>query len=200
MLQENRETATPAIECWESSSEEEEQFQTSTEDKGCDNDEVNPLIAKMAHFICTFLLSWQAIFRLTDTALNVLFKFLSLLFLNLSLIMRSESLKMLYNVFPGNLKQARALKAIDTDRFTKFFMCEKWHTTYQYSDCIGPGGVNICKFIRFPRHPQKRMRLECSFPLLKTIKKTSGKLFSVPLRIFCYRSIIDAICTKTRYF
>ena len=109
--------------------------------------------------------------------------------------MGSKSLQMLHKVFPGSLKQARTLKAIDVERFTKFVMCGKCHTTYQYSDCIGPNGVSSCKFIRFPRHPQKRMRLECSFPLLKNVKTPSGKLRSIPSKIFCYRSIIEAIET-----
>lgn len=139
-MQEELEGRAPVIECWESSSEEEE-FQSSSKEKD-HNIEVNPLIVKMVHFICAFLLSWQAVFRLTDTALNVLFKFLSLLFLKLSLIMRSESLQMLNNIFPASLKQARN----NTDRFTKFVVCGKCHTTYRYSDCIGPHGVNLFHF------------------------------------------------------
>ena len=182
------------FECWESSSEEEDcnMVQTAPPDEG-DDAEIDPLVTQAAHFICTFLLSWQAIFRLADSALNVLFKFLSLLFLKLSLITKSKGLQSLYKLFPASLKQARCLKAIDTDRFTKFVVCGQCHSTYQYGDCLGPHGTDICKFIRFPRHPQKRMRLECSFPLLKKVKTSSGEFLSVPLKVFCYRSVILAI-------
>lgn len=84
MLQENQNTAsaTPtAVEYWESSSEEGAvMFQNEEE---VSDSEVNPMIIKTVHFICTFLLSWQAIFRLTDTALNVLFRFSVYCFLSL---------------------------------------------------------------------------------------------------------------------
>ena len=147
---------------------------------------------KTAQFICTFLLSWQAIFRLTDSSINVLFKFLNLLLLKLSLLTGSENLQFLHKVFPSSLKQAQTLKGIDTNKFAKFVTCGKCHTTYFYDDCIR-SSISACKFIAFPRHPQKRMRKECGFSLMKSVRTPSGKLLSVPLKVFCYRSIIYTI-------
>ena len=167
-------------------------FQTPPPVEG--HEEINPLIMKAALFICTFLLSWQAIFRLTDSALNVLFKFLSIIFLKLSFITKSKDIKNLHKVFPGSLTQARVLRNIDTNCFTKLIVCGKCHSTYQYGDCFGESDTNnLCKFIRFPHHPQKRMCSPCLFPLLKIVKTSTGKYLSVPLKIFCYKSLINAL-------
>ena len=153
-----------SVELWESESDEEISTaafpQTPPPVEG--HEEINPLIMKLALFICTFLLSWPEMFRLTDSALNVLFKFLSVVFLKLSFITKSKDLKNLHKDFPGSLTQASVLRNIDTNCFTKLIVCGKCHSTYQYEDCFGESDTNnLCKFMRFPRHPQT----ECAHPV-----------------------------------
>lgn len=93
----------------------------------------SPSIAKLISFVCTFLLSLQAIFRLSDSAIGVVFKFFSLFLLKLSEITRSEDLQLLYNLFPDNLKHARRLRAINREDFEKLLVYQKCYSTYQYA-------------------------------------------------------------------
>ena len=43
------------------------------------------------------------------------------------------------------------------------------------------------------RHPQKRMRVPCNTSLLKSIKTSSGKRISLPLKVFCNQSLVQSI-------
>lgn len=45
-------------------------------------------------------------------------------------------------------------------------------------------------FVRFPRHSQRRMRVQCLHPLVKKVK-TSGNQIVRPLKFFCYSSCLD---------
>lgn len=152
-----------------------------------------PLITKLISYICSFLLSWQAIFRIPDVAIGVILKFFRILFLKLSEITKSEDLQLLHRLFPENLNHARKLQDINRDDYEKFVVCSRCHSTYNYSDCVGKDGINKCTFVPFPRHKQKRMRTPCNHLLMKTIKTASGKHTTMPMKIFCYRSIIQTI-------
>ena len=52
-------------------------------------------------------------------------------------------------------------------------------------------GISMCTYVRFPRHPQKRMRTPCSFPLLKSVRTASGQKIFHPIKTFCYASIVQ---------
>ena len=52
---------------------------------------------------------------------------------------------------------------------------------------------DACVYIRFPRHPQQKMRMKCLEPLVKTVKLSSGKKQKVPVKVFCYKNFIDEI-------
>ena len=189
------------IEIWEFESEDELEFCSTTVAKNT-ADDVNPpgemperekSILKLVSFICTFLFAWKAVFRIQDGALDVLFKFFSLMFNKLLNFTGSEHIRTLHQHFPSNLKLARNIQSGDYTNFWKFIVCQKCYTTYRYEDCLGQDGISMCRYVRFPRHPQKRMRVKCSSPLLKVVKTASGKHMSHPLKLFCYRSIIESI-------
>ena len=189
------------IEIWEFQSEDELSTTVTTkttddvnhpsEVQECDKSS----ILKLLSFICTFLFAWQAVFRIQDGALNVLFKFFSLLFEKVLNFTGSEKIRTLHQHFPSNLKLARNVRSGDYANFGKFIVCQKCYTTYRYEDCLGQDGISMCTYVRFPRHPQKRMRVTCSYPLLKVVKTASGKHMSHPLKLFCYCSIIESLRT-----
>ena len=112
-------------------------------------------------------------------------------------ILKSESLKSIYKSFPENLDRARKMNYINRESFKKYITCQKCHCTYPSELCLTKTGVteNIvkCSFVRFPRHQQKRMRTSCQFPLVKIIKTITGKKMLQPLKVFCYKSIIESI-------
>lgn len=66
---------------------------------------------------------------------------------------------------------------------------------YDESDCIVGRQVPRCSFVRFPRHPQQRMRTPCGQVLFKSVKTASRKKIYAPLKVFCYKSVIRSIET-----
>lgn len=64
-----------------------------------------------------------------------------------------------------------------------------------YRDCLTRTGTRIteCKFVRFPKHPQRHMRSACLSPLLKTVKTASGNQVLEPLKLYCYRDVVQSI-------
>ena len=150
-------------------------------------------ILTLVGFLCTFLFSWQAVFRISDGALNVMFKFFRLLLEKISNFNGSVHLKILSQHFPSSVVLARKVQSSNHESFSKYVVCQRCYTTYQFEDCLKKDGVNKCTFVRFPRHPQKRMRVPCGCSLLKVAKTASGKHISSPLKVFCYRSIIQSV-------
>ena len=184
------------VEVWEFESEAESPVNPTTcmSDARELQDCVRPSILKVVGFMCTFLLSWQAVFRIPDGALNVLFKFLSLVIMKLCNVSGSEDLRMLHRHFPSSLVLARMLQSGNDANFSKLIVCQKCYTTYRYEDGLEKDGITSCTYVRFLRHSQKRMRVACKSSLLKVIKTASGKHVFHPLKIiFCYRSIIETL-------
>ena len=70
------------VEVWEFESESESDPQAfkSAPQTACETSQLNDSpVFTLVGFICTFLFAWQAMFRIPDGALNILFKFFSLL-------------------------------------------------------------------------------------------------------------------------
>lgn len=178
----NQEREESDIEIWDSDCELEPESTTKTT--------LNSSFFKFIEFVSGFLLFFQAIFRIPDNASSLLFKFFRKVILMLSQILHSVDLQSIHHLMPENLQQARKLKNIHRDDFEKLVMCGKCFTTYDCEDCERG---SKCRFIKFPRHPQSRMRASCSFSLFKTVKTASGKCIAVPLKEYCYKSIIKSI-------
>ena len=189
------------VEVWEFESEEEAESSVSISAtggfSGSSKDPtlsgvVRQSVLDIINFICKFLLSWQAVFRITDNALNILFKFFGLLLFKLKAITGSRDVEALYQHFPTSLFLARKMQ-LENCNFFKFVVCPKCHSTYRYDDCIAKDGITKCTYVRFPRHPQKRMRVPCNISLLKSIKTSSEKRISLPLKVFCNQSLVQSI-------
>ena len=111
-------------------------------------------LLNLISFVCTFLLSWQAVFRIPDGAMVVFFRFFSLFLLKLGNITGSEDLQKIHELFPNSLNHARRMQGMNCDDFRKLVVCQKCYSTYQYKDCIGTGAISNCTFFRFPRPPK----------------------------------------------
>ena len=102
--------SSPDIEIWGSEDDDEEPDTDGQLEYDTDVSPPKPgksSIVKVVGFICTFLLSWQALFRIPDGAIGVLLKFIGLTLLKLSEIMGCEDLKTIHKLFPNSLKRAR---------------------------------------------------------------------------------------------
>lgn len=137
---------------------------------------------------------WQAVFRVANVSMGIMFKFISSLLLKIYDISQSKDIQVLYELFPDTLTKAQAIQPLDNNNFKKYIVCKKCHSTYEESDCIVTGNqIPQCSFIRFPRHPQQRMRKPCNKFLLKPVKTASGKKIFSPLKVYCYNSVINSI-------
>ena len=177
---------------WEGETDEESEYLSFT----ASDRQVSvgaPASLKLIGFIITFLLSWQAVFRIPDNAMNILFRFFKMLISKLCIIASNEELNILHQHFPNSLTVAQKFQSMDHITFKEFIVCQKCCSTYKYEECFGTQGIDTCTYVKFPRHPQKRMKKPCGSPLVKMIKTFSDKKKSIPIKIFNYISITESL-------
>ncbi len=144
-----------------------------------------------------FLFMFQTLFRVSDTAMNVLLKFLSMFFLSVG--RRVSSLPANFtSALPDSLYSARKFSSSNRDQFNRYVCCPTCHSIYSFQDCViklanGQMESKTCSFIRFPTHPQRQHRAPCGTPLLKKVKTKTGKLSLYPRLVYCYKSITESL-------
>lgn len=153
---------------WENSDDE-------VVDDYCEHDlsTISSSTLQVLQFIVLFLLSWQAIFRIPNVAIDLAFKFFNVLLVKLSGYLGSTKLNELVAIFPNTLLKAQKLQSIERDDYQTLIVCPKCCCTYEHEDCLTMknrcGRITNCTFVPFPKHSQSRMRQACGTPLLKTI-------------------------------
>ena len=85
--------------------------------------------ASILEFIVIFMLSWQALFRIPNIAVNLLFKFLSILLLKIAKYTKSKVLEDLTDYFPDTLTKALRYQSVSLNDFEKFVVCPKCYST-----------------------------------------------------------------------
>ena len=68
-------------------------------------------------FMVIFLLTWQAIFRISNMAMDIVFKLTSILLHKLGDFAESAKLKLLAEAFPNTMLKAHMLHAINRDNY-----------------------------------------------------------------------------------
>ncbi len=96
--------------------------------------------------------------------------------------------------FPATLFKARRYIGHDKDDFLKIISCSKCHKLYTYEQAVVTEGdktiSRTCNHVRFPNHPQQRMREECGNALMKTVVSADGKKsYLYPLKTYCYQPL-----------
>ena len=121
-----------------------------------------------------FVVLWQSVFKVSNVAVTVLLRFLSLFLHYLANITELESLKVLTDIFPNTLLKAQRVARVNRDDFKKYVCCQKCFAIYNMEDCFDTIGKQriprLCCSARFPRHPWTSMRGVCGSTLLKAIK------------------------------
>lgn len=153
-------------------------------------------ISRFLQLYVFFLFMFQSLFRLSDTALNVLLSFLALFCKAVS--QKLTTISQLLTRLPKNLHAARQLIHLRRDPFQKFVCCPACHSVYTWEQCIVklPNGDVVskkCSHVQFPCHPQVHRRKACGTYLMKKIKTRTGNVTLYPHRIYCYRSVIDSL-------
>lgn len=141
-------------------------------------------------WVISFFLQLQTKYYIPDASINLLVRFFCVF---LSVTGRfSTFMKELADVFPTSLL---ALLSFIKGKipFTKFVVCRKCHTLYDFDSCHEKIGSQMksksCATVSFPDHPHVSRRGPCNCPLLKSVEVRSGKMFLYPHKIFCYTSV-----------
>lgn len=141
----------------------------------------------LSKWILHFLMLVQAKFKLSDVVLSLFLKFF-IVFLSI-LGKFSKPPADIAKLLPSSLYSAKLLE--NQVQYLRYVVCKKCHTLYHFRDCF-EGAVprsKSCSFIRFPNHPQLRMRLLCGSLLLKTVELAGGRTQFYPFMTYCYLGV-----------
>lgn len=148
----------------------------------------------VVRLLVVFLLSWQYMFHVSDSAIGVLVLFLWH-FLQLVGNM-SDSSEVFKEFLPKTYTGMLTLLGIEADEHKLFVACTKCDSVYDYESAFELENrkkvSRKCKFIAFPNHPYISRRIPCGIPLLKEIK-CGSKAELVPWKVYPYHSLKDSI-------
>ena len=169
-------------EIWLSSSDEEEIDHSGS-------DQSTAATSQPVWQLVYFLLMWQSLFRISNAALTVLFKFLKL-FVSLFGHAFAHDAHNFEGQMPNTLQNAHGLLwKSKKDEFVTFVVCPKCDSVYEYDSCIITIGrrkePKCCKHIAYPDHPHASRRQECGAHLLKKVR--SGRTYKLsPIKSYPY--------------
>lgn len=129
-----------------------------------------------------FLLMFQSTFHISDSALNVLFQFLSMLF---KLLWKKPGLTSFATKLPCSVKAAKSAYKKGCDDFRRYACCPRCSFIYEQND------TEKCSFIQFPHHPMVSRRQQCNTHLLKSKKTPSQAIVMKPNMTYCFKSVIS---------
>ena len=107
-------------EVWDCSDDEDGEVQPHQTPKA----EITTASLILLKFMVIFLLTWRVIFRISNMAMDIVFKFTSILH-KLSDFAESAKLKLLAEAFPNTMLKAHMLDAINRDNYQQLIVCEK---------------------------------------------------------------------------
>lgn len=127
----------------------------------------------LVYWLLLFIFSWQCGFSVTDSAVDMLVKFLSRFFWIVGTFDENGIVAKISKGFPNTLyKLRKQLGLMDSDDFVKYVVCPKCKTLYNYKDCVekrcGRKVSARCRFILWSQHPHrnKRGKSKSPFPLM----------------------------------
>ena len=130
------ETGDPSfVEVWECSDGEDEDINEPNQGT-VPVQEMTPASLILLKFMVIFLLSWQAIFRVSNVAIDLAFKFMGILLHKLSDLVQSNKLRLLAEAFPTTMLKAHAYQAINRAKYQVLTVCRKCHSTYDSDTCL----------------------------------------------------------------
>ena len=168
----------------------EEESEINTNDSIVNNLDGDTLITNETYWFCRMLMLWQCVYYISDSAVGFLLKILFAFFKLFSVT--SEQLKRVCITFPKNMYMMSKMLSKDTENFTKFVICVKCFTLYDYGECShileGLVVTKQCSHEDFPNPRMLHRRTVCNQALLIGVERgPSIKL--IPYKIFCYKSL-----------
>ena len=156
-----------------------------------------------------FLLMWQFYFHVSDAGTGMLILFFHHFLQLLAGFSGSTILANLSVNCPKTLTTAQNLLEMrNHNNFLQYVVCPKCSSIYEYTWCInnladGTVTSKSCIHISFPNHPHRNRRKECGANLLKTVRKSSGKIELKPIKVYCYHPLkasLSILFSRTGFF
>lgn len=179
---------------------EEEVWSDSEEESNCCVDDSQPDIPEslesnsvvsnseqaLVRRLVLFLLALQSRFYLTDSVLDLMFRFLKVFFTVLGKI--HKELASMGECIPPTLYVARKRYKENSNKVRHYVACKKCHSLYNLPECLEGNGTNKkpkgCVYaLRFKNNRRPKV---CGSPLLKTVELSSGKKIFYPIMTYCY--------------
>ena len=175
-----------------------EVWDTDSDEEGCEDNENNkdnmPQIIK---HLLIFIMFWQALFKVSNTAIGYLLSFLRFFIGALGRVFGCTLLNDARQFIPLTPSTVHKILGIDQNYFIEYVVCPKCDAIYEYQDTFktfanGTKEPRRCSYIAMPNHPYPTQRQPCGAILLKTVKtKRSCKL--VPVKTYPYCSLKKSI-------
>lgn len=145
-------------------------------------------------WLIRFILIFQTVYYITDSAINALLKFLHIFLKALSKF--SDFATGMESQFPYSLYQLNKKVFFNLD-FKKYVVYPRCESLYDAKSWVR--GISflqeskICDDIQYPQHPNPHYRTPCGQQLLKSVTLSNGKKTFYPLKTYCYSSVITAL-------
>ena len=159
---------------------------------------VQTKVLRITQLDLMFLFTWQGFFRVSDVGMNVALTFIATFLTLLISAFGLNPLKEFVSQLPRTVNTARGYLGNNSDSFTKYFSCPKYHSVYVLGSCkiVQPDKSVIsrrCCYIKFPNHPHQAHRQPCGTLLMKKLRTSAGTTTLYPRQMFCYNSVINSL-------
>lgn len=155
---------------------------------------------KLIQLYVFFLLMFQSTFHISDSATNVLLKFLRLFLGTLAMAHGLPTLQSFAEKLPRSGSVAKSMYSDGGGRnIVKYVCCptcfntEEWGTQLLESRTLRQEDAKRCTFVQFPNHPQSQHRKTCNTLLVKVVKTPTQHQRIYPRLVYCYKKITDSL-------
>lgn len=177
-------------EIWTGDANPEDDF--DSDDENIDNP--IPFHHQVLSVFIHLLFAWQMTFSASDNSVDRLLNIIRYFLTMLQFVFGFDGFCQIIDLFPGTLFKARRFLRLDKDEFVKFVACPSCHKLFTFNDAVittnGKRHSKMCDYVRFPNHPQRRMRTACGTSLMKTVVSADGEKKSFyPYKTYCFQQI-----------
>ena len=115
------------------------------------------LLSTLRQKILFFIFFWQSFFRVSETALKYLLRFLKYLIKVISITYQCPSLQSLSDEMPLTIRTAEKCLKLNENGVIQYVVCPKCHSVYLLDDCIelksnGKRVSKLCRHVKYPYH------------------------------------------------
>ena len=144
-----------------------------------------------------FLLSWQAAFKVSTSAIHSILRFLRFFLHALAAAFSCAELNTYANHIPLTRRTLCKSLKIDEKSFRQYVVCSKCNAVYEHNACLiqkanGFYDIKKCCLIQYPCHPQLSRRVECGGNLLNVIQTKQGLVYR-PIKVYPYQSLSTSL-------